>query len=128
MSVVIKKIGKKRYAYIAKRQGDKVLQEYLGSLSDPAVRNKINMLKAEKKVPVRFYTLFWDTNPLKVELNKNSRYIIERVLEFGDLEALLWIQNIYPTRLIIETCEISRKISQRSKRLWRIWFKINNES
>lgn len=122
MGLVVKKIGKKRYAYIAIREGAKIVQQYLGPVSDPQVKAKMRILKTGKKLPVKFYHLFWDVNPLKVDLKKNKRYVIERVLELGDLNALQWVQNIYPAKLIIETCETSRKISQRSKNLWRLWF------
>lgn len=132
MGLVVKKIGKKRYAYIAIREGAKIVQQYLGPVSNPQVKAKMRILKTGKKLPVKFYHLFWDVNPLKVDLKKNKRYVIERVLELGDLNALQWVQNIYPAKLIIETCETSRKISQRSKNLWRLWFgleaiKIENE-
>lgn len=84
-----------------------------------------NMRPRSKKtspVPDEFYYLFWDTKPGKIDLRKNARYVIERVLENGDLRSLKWIQMIYPTRLIIETLKASRKISPRSKNFWTIWF------
>ena len=127
LSIIIKKIGKREYAYFAERQGDKVVQKYIGPFLDPKVQNKIKKFKEEKKVPALFYHLFWDVNPLKVDLKKNRRYIIERVLELGDINALQWLENIYPTKLILETCETSRKIYKRSKNLWLIWFGISNE-
>jgi hypothetical protein len=123
MSIVIKKIHNKKYAYIAYRDGKKVAQKYLGPVSAPEVAEKIRKLKAEKRIPERFYSLFWDTDPQKVDIRKNARYIIERVLEAGRLDALTWVQRLYPTNLIIETCEISRKVSSKSKNFWRIWFK-----
>lgn len=120
MSIVIKD---KRYAYLAYRSGKKVVHKYLGVISDPLVAAKIKCLQREKGVPERYYYLFWDTDPAKIDLKKHSRYIIERVLEMGGLDALGWVQRAYPTRLIIETLEISRKISSKSRNFWRIWFK-----
>ncbi|WP_269456767.1 DUF6922 domain-containing protein [Thermanaeromonas toyohensis] len=38
-------------------------------------------------VPVRFRSLFWDTVPESLDTEKHKRYIIERVLEFGDEDA-----------------------------------------
>ena len=120
MSIVIKN---KKYVYLAYRSGKRVVHKYLGLISDPDVARKIRELGKEKYVPQRFHYLFWDTDPEKIDTKKHSRYIIERVLESGDLDSLLWIQMVYPTRLIIETLEISRKISPRSKNFWRIWFR-----
>src|SRR3990170_3080453 len=46
---------------------------------------------------------------------KNARYVIERILELGGLDALQWLQRNYPTRRIVETLEISRKITPKSR-------------
>lgn len=119
MSIVIKD---NKYAYLAYRSGKKVVHKYLGLLSSPEVAGKIRELGDEKRVPEKFHYLFWDTAPDKIDLRKNARYIIERVLETGGLDALQWIQRRYPTKLIIETLETSRKISVKSKNFWRIWF------
>ena len=43
-------------------------------------------------------------------------------LEMGDMDAVQWIQRIYPTKTIIEVCESSRKVSLKSRNFWRIWF------
>jgi len=122
MSVVIKKIKNKEYAYVAYRSEGKVVQRYLGALSNPEVRKRIEQHERENRIPDRFFYLFWDTSPLEIDIRKNSRYIIERVLELGGLDALYWIQKLYPTRLIMETFEVSRKLSTKSKNFWRIWF------
>ncbi len=116
-------IKNKKYAYLAYRSGKRVIHKYLGVVSDPEVAEKIKELGRERCVPQKFHHLFWDTDPEKIDLRKNSRYVIERVLEAGGLDSLLWIQRVYPTGLIIETLEISRKISPKSKNFWRIWFK-----
>lgn len=39
--------------------------------------------------------LFWDTDPKKIDVKKNARYIIERVLKLGDLDDYRLICNIY---------------------------------
>lgn len=99
-----------------------MVHKYLGPIANPEVARKIKELKKEKSVPEEYYYLFWDTDPKKIDMKKNSRYVIEKVLEMGNLDALQWIQRIYPTNLIIETLEISRKITHKSKNFWAIWF------
>ena len=122
MAILIKKISGKEYAYRAYRQGGKVVHKYLGPTSDAQVMQKMQELAAEKEIPDKFSALFWDTAPSSIDLKTNSRYVIERVLEIGGLDAVQWLQRIYPTRLIVEVCESSRKVSERSKNFWRIWF------
>lgn len=118
----MKRIGGKEYAYIARRVGDRVAHEYLGPLRDPPVAAKVAALRAERTVPSRFRTIFWDSDPAEVDLRRNSRYVIERVLEIGDLDALHWIQRLYPTRCIMEVCAASRKLHPKSRSFWEIWF------
>lgn len=85
-----------------------------------------NMRSQSKPTPVpdEFYYLFWDADPKRIDLKKNARYVIERVLEIGDLKSLKWIQMLYPTNRIIETLKTSRKISPKSKNFWSIWFDL----
>jgi len=120
MSIIIKK---KKYAYLAYRSGKKVVHKYLGILSNPDVVRKIEELDKERRVPEKFHYLFWNTDPKRIDLKINARYVIERVLELGGLDALRWLQRNYPTRHIIETLEISRKITPKSRNFWTIWFK-----
>jgi len=122
MSVVIKKIGAREYAYVAYRTGRKVRQRYVGPLSEPQVASRVAALRAERRIPVRFRPLFWDTDPAKVDLVGNARYVIERVLDVGDLAALTWLQRTYPTKRIVETCETSRRLPEKSRNFWRVWF------
>ncbi len=126
MSIVLKKMGKREYAYLAYRSGKRVVHTYLGPASDPAVAAKRAALEEIKRIPEQFYALFWDADPRKIDVRQHARYIIERVLETGGLEALWWIQRLYPTSLIIEACEMSRKVSPKSRNFWEIWFGIRH--
>lgn len=122
MSVVIKNINGKRYAYLAYRMGRKVVHRYIGPMSAPGTKERLKGLASQKGVPQKYSWLFWDVDPSGINLKANARYVIERVLETGGFEEFLWIQMVYPTRLIVETCEASRKISHKSKNFWRVWF------
>lgn len=83
---------------------------------------KMYKFAAEKRIPDKFIALFWDAEPSAIDIKKNARYIIERVLEMGGMDAIQWLQRIYPTKIIIEVCESSRKVSLKSRNFWRIWF------
>lgn len=124
MSIQIKKIGNKEYAYLAHRNGAKVVHKYLGSASDAKVVAKIAEQEAGKKVPDEYRSLFWDTDPDHIDLKKNAKYIIERVLEVGNMGALGWIQRLYPAQMMIEVIETSRKITEKSRNFWKIWFGV----
>ncbi|MBM4135307.1 MAG: hypothetical protein FJ241_00565 [Nitrospira sp.] len=122
MSVVIKAIGKSKYAYLVVREGEKVVHKYLG----PAHKQQVVKIMSDKKeisvIPERLRSLFWDTSLTKIHMKRNARYIIERVLEFGDVDALKWLQKVYPDHTIIDVLYLSKAITEKSRNFWLIWF------
>ncbi len=125
MGISIKKIGGRRYAYTAHRNGNKVIQRYLGPLNDPDVMAQMAEIQRVKSVPSRLFKFFWDVDPKTLNVRRHSRFIIERILDVGDLDAFWWAQKQYPTALLIEVSLTSRRLSDRSKQFWKIWFKEN---
>ena len=45
-------------------------------------------------------SLFWDTDVNSIDMVKNKRYIIERILKFGDFDDYHWMRNTYSTENI----------------------------
>ncbi len=125
MSIAIKEIGKGKYAYLVTREGQRVVHKYLGPIDSPKVFKFMRESQETKKVPEHFRSLFWDTSLANINIKKNARYIIERVLELGDMEALNWMQKVYTVQAILEVLTVSRVISEKSKNFWEIWFENN---
>ena len=66
-------------------------------------------------------SLFWDINPDKIDTKKNARYIIERVLEFGDINEVGWVLKHYPKNVIKKVMQLPRvQLSDKSKALWSL--------
>lgn len=63
-------------------------------------------------------TLFWDTDPDKIDTEKNARYIIERVLDLGRDEEVKWVWGFYDKSLIKDVVATSRSLRAESKNLW----------
>jgi hypothetical protein len=126
MSIVTKKIGKQLYAYLATREGKRVVHKYLGSIGDPKVEKMILDKKETTSVPERFRTLFWDTNLHNIQVKRNARYIIERVLELGNLDALNWLQRAYTVQNILDVLNTSRALSEKSRLFWMLWFGVED--
>ena len=40
-------------------------------------------------------SLFWDTDPKKIDKEKNARYIIERILDLGNDKEVKWMWDYY---------------------------------
>lgn len=69
-------------------------------------------------------SLFWDINPDKIDIHKNARYIIERVLEFGHLNEISWLFKTYPKSEIKQVMDLPRsQVSPKSKSLWSLLIK-----
>jgi len=126
MNLITKKIGNGEYAYLVFREGKKIVHKYLGSVNNPQVI-KLTMGKKDVSIiPKWLQYLFWDTSLNKIHIKQNARYIIERVLEFGDMYALEWLQRVYPTRTIIDVIFLSRNLTEKSRNFWRLWFGITD--
>jgi len=126
MAIITKKIGKREYAYLVSREGKRVVHRYLGAASDPKVEQLATFSEESASVPVRFRTLFWDTALENINLKSHARYVIEKVLEFGDLDAFEWLRDVYPGKQIKETLYLSRGLSDKSRNFWLIWFEVDN--
>ncbi len=75
--------------------------------------------------PMKFrQTLFWDVNPKNIDVKKNARYIIERVLEFGEPGEVGWVLRYYPKHTIKKVIGLPRvQLSPKSKALWSLILK-----
>lgn len=74
----------------------------------------------KKLIPFR-QTLFWDVDPATIDPKKNAKYIIERILEFGNNEEVRWMYHYYPHDLIKDRVENSRGVlRKKTKALWSL--------
>ena len=69
-------------------------------------------------------SLFWDTDPATIDLEKNKRYVIERVLRFGGFDDFNWLKSRYSTEEI--TTVIQRERSELDKKSLNFWSKMYN--
>ena len=49
--------------------------------------------------------LFWDTDISKLDLNEYPAYVIQRVLEYGEMQDWRLINRIYGLPKIVEVCK-----------------------
>ena len=64
--------------------------------------------------------LFWDTNPEKIDTEKNALYIIERILDFGNDKEVAWVRKFYDKVEIKKVVENPRRLRVRTKTLWNL--------
>ncbi|OGI28666.1 MAG: hypothetical protein A2288_00795 [Candidatus Moranbacteria bacterium RIFOXYA12_FULL_44_15] len=70
-------------------------------------------------------SLFWDVGKLDVE--KNARFIMERILNFGDVEDFRWARDIYGSDKLKESLLSSRTLNDRSLLFWCNYFKLDKD-
>lgn len=75
-------------------------------------------------IPQHFRSLFWDTNPEKLDPTAYPVYTIERVLEHGDEVAVAWLRQIFTTEQIREVLRTDRHLSPRSANFWALFFEL----
>lgn len=66
-------------------------------------------------------SLFWDVDQKKLDSEKHARYIIERILEFGNDKEVKWLFRHYSRDLIGDTIRRSRGVlHEKTKALWTL--------
>ena len=126
MSIIIKKIGKKGYAYEAVRKGRGVLHNYIGPVSNPDVSRLIEFEKETGTLPRELHRFFWDTDATALDIKADASYIIARLLEYGTIAAVQWLQKAYPTKKIVTVLLQSRSVSSKSRNFWEYWFGLRH--
>ena len=72
----------------------------------------------------RRQTLFWDVDPATIDPEKHARYIIERVLDFGNDQEVRWMWRYYDHSLIKETLLKSRSLLPQTRTFWNLLISI----
>lgn len=73
---------------------------------------------------IRRPSLFWDVDPKNIDTKKHARYIIERILEFGNDREARWLYAYYSHVLIRDTMKRSRGVlHEKTKALWSLLLK-----
>ena len=70
-------------------------------------------------------SLFWDTNPSKIDLRKNAQYVIERIADFGNDKEARWAINHYDKSQLTKVIAQSKRLRPRTKALWTLILKNN---
>jgi hypothetical protein len=81
-----------------------------------------------KALPEAFNKYFWDTNTSNISVSQNSAYIIGRLFELGDIEALNWLNSTYDKGVIVKTLQESRIISPKTGNFYALYYKVPKES
>lgn len=67
-------------------------------------------------------SLFWDV--AKVDPRKNEKFIIERILNYGDEADFRWAKESYGDKRVKEMVLKSRALDNKSLSFWRQYFNL----
>ena len=70
------------------------------------------------KLPPSARKYFWDVNFDELDASKHPRFVIERLLEYGDFPELRWLFRNFSRQRIVNTLKNSRFLSLRSAHYW----------
>jgi hypothetical protein len=70
--------------------------------------------------------LFWDVNLGELDEKKHSDFIIQRILERGDLDDLQWAMVMYGDEVVRNIfLKNFMKVDSKSQNFWCLFFNIN---
>lgn len=72
----------------------------------------------------KFKLLFWDTDYRKVDPKKKPHYVIERVLEYGDIPHVRWMRRYFRTDEIKEVVTSASALSPKAANFWADFYQI----
>lgn len=71
-----------------------------------------------KKLPGFLEKYFWDVEFGKIDLQKRRVYVLKRILDYGDQEAVAWMWINFKKQEIKEVLSKYRGFSQKSANFW----------
>jgi len=78
-------------------------------------------------LPKQFEKYFWDVDFEKLNEKKRRQYVISRILEYGDLEAIRWVLSNFRKRIIKEVVRKSMELTPKSANFWAVYFSISKD-
>ncbi len=63
-------------------------------------------------------SLFWDTDPKKINPKQKAKYVIERILDHGNDQEVRWLYSFYNKKLLKNIVLRSRILMPEIKSLW----------
>lgn len=80
--------------------------------------------KKIKKIPSFLSQYFWDVDVNKVDPQKNSYFVISRLLDKGDLKAVRWVKSHYSAPIIKICLQKYRDFSLKSASFWSLIYQV----
>lgn len=77
------------------------------------------------KIPKSLHKYFWDIDVKKLNLKKKPYFVINRLLDKGNLTAVKWVRKNYQEEQIKDTFRNVRDFNEKTGRFWVLILKIS---
>ena len=84
--------------------------------------------KVPDQLPDFLKPFFWEINFADLRLPERQFYVIERLLEYGDDQAIRWVKTTFSRDTISYVVRNSRCISRNTANLWALILNIPREA
>ena len=71
-------------------------------------------------LPEEFRKYFWDVDYADLSLKKYPKFIAERILNYGDLNAIKWLETVLDREFIRSVVMNSRNLNPKTKNYWKL--------
>ena len=75
-------------------------------------------------IPKSLHHFFWDVDVKKLDPKKKPYFVINRLLDKGDIAAVRWAKNTFDEKQIRYTLENMRDFSLRNGSFWSLIYQI----
>ncbi|MBM3205817.1 hypothetical protein FJZ41_03160 [Candidatus Shapirobacteria bacterium] len=79
------------------------------------------------RLPAFLHRYFWDIDAKKLNPQKKPQYVIQRILEMGDVKAVRWVRKNFSQRQIIATLKQRRGFSPKTASFWASFLNISKQ-
>lgn len=76
-------------------------------------------------LPPSLYRFFWDIDAATFNPAEHPQYVVNRLLDKGNLEAARWTLRSFSKDLIVETLKTQRDFSPRSAQFWATYLDVS---
>jgi len=78
-------------------------------------------------LPTEAQRFFRDTDSAHLDVDEYPDYVLERLLEYGDLPSVRWMLQRVPREEIIAILRTSRRLSSLSANFWALYFGLDQD-
>ena len=76
------------------------------------------------KIPPELHKFFWDVDVKKLDPSEKPYFVIQRLLDKGDVEAVRWVRGNFSDKIIQQTLKTYRDFSLKSASFWGLLYNV----